>query len=105
MNVDKILALIGAGYTKAEIEAMEAPSPAPAPEPAPAPAPSPEPAPAPAPAPVDNMGAMADAVAQLTAAVRQMQIANIHNAGMPPTNTTPADYIASIINPVSKKEV
>lgn len=99
MTVDKILALIGAGYTKAEIDAMEAPAPAPDP------APDPDPAPAPDPAPVDNMGAMADAVAQLTAAVRQMQIANIHNAGMATTNTTPDDYIASIINPTTKKEV
>lgn len=40
-----------AGYTKAEIEAMEKPAPQPAPQPVPQPAPQPVPQPAPQPAP------------------------------------------------------
>ena len=55
MNVNDVLTLLGAGYTKEEIDAMTAPAPvpdpAPAPVPDPAPAPVPDPAPAPAPAP------------------------------------------------------
>lgn len=43
MNFDQIIALVNAGYTKAEIDAMQTPA---APEPAADPAPEPAPAPA-----------------------------------------------------------
>lgn len=50
MDVETIIKLIDAGYTKAEIEQMtKAPAQDPAPDPAPAEAPDPEPAPDPAP--------------------------------------------------------
>ena len=50
MDVETIIKLIDAGYTKAEIEQMtKAPEQDPAPDPAPAEAPDPEPAPDPAP--------------------------------------------------------
>lgn len=55
LKIEDVLALARAGYTRADIDTMLAPTqgPAPAPEPAPAhaPAPAPEPAPAHAPAP------------------------------------------------------
>lgn len=56
MTVDQIIKLIDAGYTAAEIKAMEAapdpkPEPAPAPDPKPEPTPAPDPTPEPAPAP------------------------------------------------------
>lgn len=51
MTVDQVLKLIDAGYTAAEIKAMEMPAPDPKPEPAPAPDPKPEPTPAPDPKP------------------------------------------------------
>ena len=53
LDYQTILALVNAGYTKAEIDAMMHPAgatPTPAPVPAPDPAPDPVPAPAPAPA-------------------------------------------------------
>ena len=51
MTVDQIIKLIDAGYTAAEIKAMETPAPDPKPEPVPTPDPKPEPAPAPDPKP------------------------------------------------------
>ena len=51
MTVDQVLKLIDAGYTAAEIKAMDMPAPDPKPEPAPAPDPKPDPAPAPDPKP------------------------------------------------------
>ena len=53
MKISEKAALAMAGYTKAEIEAMEKPqlTPQPAPQPTPQPAPQPTPQPAPQPAP------------------------------------------------------
>ena len=51
MKISEKAALAMAGYTKAEIEAMEKPAPQPAPKPAPQPAPKPAPQPAPQPVP------------------------------------------------------
>lgn len=47
MKISEKAALAMAGYTKAEIEAMEKPAPQPVPQPAPQPAPQPVPQPAP----------------------------------------------------------
>ena len=47
MKISEKAALAMAGYTKAEIEAMEKPVPQPAPQPVPQPAPQPVPQPAP----------------------------------------------------------
>ena len=49
MKISEKTALAMAGYTKAEIEAMERPQPAPQPVPQPAPQPVPQPAPQPVP--------------------------------------------------------
>ena len=51
MKISEKTALAMAGYTKAEIEAMERPQPAPQPVPQPAPQPVPQPAPQPVPQP------------------------------------------------------
>lgn len=52
MKISEKAALAMAGYTKAEIEAMEKPQPAPQPVPQPVPQPAPQPAPQPVPQPV-----------------------------------------------------
>lgn len=49
MKISEKAALAMAGYTKAEIEAMEKPQPAPQPVPQPAPQPAPKPVPQPVP--------------------------------------------------------
>lgn len=73
MKVSEVIQLIGAGYTKEEIAAMEAAQePAADPEsPAPA-APAPDPVPAPAAAPADPAPTqdLLDAIRTLTAAVQ-----------------------------------
>ena len=51
MKISEKAALAMAGYTKAEIEAMEQPVPQPVPQPAPQPAPQPVPQPTPQPTP------------------------------------------------------
>lgn len=117
MKPEDILTLLQAGYTKAEIDAMSAPSPAglpapdpepapaPVPDPEPAPAPTPDPEPAPAPAPAPDYGAM---IAQLTAQVsgltKAVQIANLKGTNLPPEKTeTAEDILAKLINPTYKK--
>ena len=73
MKVSEVIQLIGAGYTKEEIAAMEAAQePAAAPESAAPADPAPDPAPAPAAAPADpapNQDLL-DAIRTLTAAVQ-----------------------------------
>lgn len=51
MKISEKAALAMAGYTKAEIEAMEKPAPQPAPQPTPQPVPQPTPQPTPQPVP------------------------------------------------------
>ena len=125
--LDKILALINAGFTAEQIvpllgQLSPAPAPVPAPVPAPAPVPSPAPAPAPvppnpAPAPVPGPGAPAPAGAvdasTITAAIDAMgkniiaalQKSQIGGSSVP----TPLDpdaqlnaITAQIINPTRK---
>lgn len=70
MKVEDIIKLIDAGYTKEDIQAMNAPDP----EPEAAPAPAPDPAPAPA--PDENMSAMLQEIKDLKKAVYAMNIMN-----------------------------
>lgn len=70
MKVEDIIKLIDAGYTKEDIQAMNAPEP----EPEAAPAPAPDPAPAPA--PDENMSAMLQEIKDLKKAVYAMNIMN-----------------------------
>lgn len=64
LDYQAILTLLNAGYTKAEIDAMQAPAGT-TPAPAPAPAPDPAPAPASAPAPAASAPTPAPAPAQV----------------------------------------
>lgn len=110
MTMQEILTLVAAGYTKEDIEKMEAPAaPAPTPDPepaAPAPTPDPEPtAPAPAPAPAENEPTMRDlmqSMAKLTSAIQANAIAQ---SVVPGGNQGPTaeDAIAQIIRPTFKE--
>ena len=115
MTMKEILTLVAAGYTKEDIEKMEAPAapepaaPAPAPTPdpepaAPAPAPVPDPAPA-APAQAENEPTMRDlmqSMAKLTSAIQANAIAQ---SVVPGGNQGPTaeDAIAQIIRPTFKE--
>ena len=110
MKFDEVMMLIKAGYTKEEIQALEAPAPTPEPaaEPAPEPAPEPalEPAPEPAPTlengqPMDQIMTMLhDMIQQNQQTLQAMQAANVQAARMPAdTKETPEDLIAKIIAP------
>ena len=104
MKPEEVLALVNAGYTKAEIEQMS--NPAPAPEPAPAPAPEPVPAPAPAPAPESGNAEILNAIKALenrfTAA---MQAASLSAAMLnnPSEGDTLESVMAQIIQPTAPK--
>lgn len=94
MNTADILALVHAGFTRDEINAMYgAPAPTPAPaEPAPAPAPA-EPAPAPAPA-GNELKELLDTVKTLVSAV---QAGNRAGAAQPAPKTD-EEILASIFS-------
>lgn len=77
MTLSEVIQLIGAGYTKADIDAMEAQDqiedPMPAEQKA-APAEAPAPAPAPAPAAPASDPALLEAIKTLTAAVQHSNV-------------------------------
>lgn len=90
MKVSEIIQLIGAGYTKEEIAALEAAQePAAAPESAAPEAPAPDPVPAPAAAPADPAPTqdLLDAIRTLTAAVQHNNKINTPQ----PDNIVPND--------------
>ena len=106
MNYDDILALVRAGYSKTEIDAMGsgAAAPAPVPEPAPAPAPklAPATAPEPAPAPAPQLSQTEALLRKILGAV---QMGNINKATTEPPVEEGADVVtARIINPNYGKE-
>lgn len=112
MKYTEVLALINAGYTKAEIDAMTAPEPQPItsePEPA-APAPEPEaPAPEPAaPEPQENsmLAMLQEMIQQNQNMLQAMQAANIRAARQPEQEpeASPEDLIAKIIAPTPQKK-
>ena len=112
MKIDEVMMLIKAGYTKEEIQAMEAPAPAPEPTPEPTPAPAPEPTAEPAPEPAAEPAPMDQMMQTLQNMIRQnqqmleaMQAANVQAARMPEEKKeTPEDLIAKIIAPGPKAE-
>lgn len=90
MKVSEVIQLIGAGYTKEEIAAMEAAQePAAAPESAAPADPAPDPVPAPAAAPADPAPTqdLLDAIRTLTAAVQHNNKINTPQ----PDNIVPND--------------
>lgn len=114
MDMQDILRLVQAGYTKEDIDKMTAPVAAPAadPEPAPAPAPAADPEPAPAPVPAADPAAdpqqptlkdMMLAISKLTSAIQANAIANSVIPGGPGQGPTAEDAIAEIIRPTLKE--
>ena len=109
MNSNAILTLLKAGYTKAEIEAMDQPAPA-EPEKTPAEPEQTQPEPAPTPAePEQTQHAPEDGYAKLEALLNQFintaQTANLNAnmaGGMQQKSTT--DILAGVIAPPAKKE-
>lgn len=109
MKFEDVKMLIQAGYTKEEIQAMEAPEPIA--EPAPEPAPEPKEPAEPAPTlengqPMDQIMTMLhDMIQQNQQTLQAMQAANIQAARMPEDKKeTPEDLIAKIIAPGPKAE-
>lgn len=102
INVDDILKLVNAGFTKAEI--MQLSSAAPASDPAPAPEGDPAPAPAPksdpAPAPEDMTQKLLNGITgQLHALTSAVQANNIRGANAPANAPeTTEDIIKSMFN-------
>lgn len=117
MNINEVVTLLNAGFTREEILAMTStPEPAPAPEPVPAPAPAPEPVPAPvpaadapepAPAPVPITGVQAwDALMNEIVSLRQaVQAGNRYSAQQPENKPPDGEAVlANIIKPVKGKK-
>ena len=122
MKISEKAALAMAGYTKAEIEAMEKPAPQPAPQPVPQPAPQPvpqpepQPVPQPAPQPAPQYDGLETLLQQLlqgqqtTAQAMQTMTqtlqANALGLGIQQQPTANADTVtARIIDPTYGKEV
>lgn len=104
MKATEILALINAGYTKAEIDAMELPETAAAPDPVPEPVPEAEPAPtteAPKPDPVNpEIQALTKQINDLVSAIQK---SNLLNTNQPHIQAESAeDILANIIAPTHK---
>lgn len=110
MRSSDILTLLQAGYTKAEIDAMDQPAPAPTPE-APAQTPEAPAAPAPTPeAPAQNQEAPADGYARLEALLNQLvgiqQSNNVNHVNMGSNyeaEKSTTDILASVIAPKKEK--
>jgi hypothetical protein len=110
MKATEILQLINAGYTKADIEAMELPETAAAPDPIPEPVPEAEPAPeteAPQPEPVKPNPVNPEIQAltkQINDLVSAIQKSNLLNTQMPEAKPeTAEDILANIIAPTHKR--
>lgn len=105
MNMNELMKLVDAGFTKQEIlqlagaaqEPKEEPKSEPAPQPAPQP--DPEPAPQPAPQPAYDMTALLAKMDEMTKAVQASNIA----AGRQPQPETADDILAAIIRPPRKE--
>ena len=112
MKATEILQLINAGYTKAEIEAMELPETAAAPDPTPAPEPVTEAEPAPVkeepkpepvkPNPVNpEIQALTKQINDLVSAIQKSNLLNTNQPNIPAE--TAEDILANIISPTHKR--
>ena len=110
MKATEILQLINAGYTKADIEAMELPETAAAPDPIPEPVPEAEPAPeTEAPKPVQEkpnpvnpeIQALTKQINDLVSAIQKSNLLNTQMPNTPPE--TAEDILANIIAPTHKR--
>lgn len=105
MTFEQLMKLLDAGFTKAEIMALNgtqepAPQPEPEPEPAPAPKPEPEPQPEPAPAPQNDQAAILAKLEELNQTIIR---SNINNSRQPETESVD-DILATIIRPTFKNK-
>ena len=111
MKISEKAALAMAGYTKAEIEAMEQPVPQPAPQPVPQPAPQPAPQPVPQPAPqpvpqYDGLETLLQQILQGQQTMTQTLQANALGLGIQQQPAADAATVtARIIDPTYGKEV
>ena len=113
MKISEKAALAMAGYTKAEIEAMEKPQPAPQPVPQPAPQPVPQPAPQPVPQQYDGLETLLQQLlqgqqttAQAMQTMTQTLQANALGLGIQQQPTADAATVtARIIDPTYGTEV
>lgn len=107
MNFDQIMALVNAGYTKADIDAMQtaAPEQTPAPEqPEQTPTPAPAPTPAPTPEqPADNYSRLESLLKQF---INTAQTGNINAdlSGTAPQARSASDILGAVIAPSKKGE-
>lgn len=112
MKATEILQLINAGYTKAEIEAMELPETAAAPDPTLAPEPVTEAEPAPVkeepkpepvkPNPVNpEIQALTKQINDLVSAIQKSNLLNTNQPNIPAE--TAEDILANIISPTHKR--
>ena len=100
MKLSEVIALIGAGYTKAEIDALEAgnkaeETPETEAKPEPKPEAKPEPKPEPKPTSADNNKELLDAITNLTAAV---QARNVRESKQPAEVEKPKDIMKEADN-------
>ena len=113
MKISEKAALAMAGYTKAEIEAMERPQPVQQPVPQPAPQPVPQPAPQPAPPQYDGLETLLQQIlqgqqtsAQAMQTMTQTLQANALGLGIQQQPAADAATVtARIIDPTYGKEV
>ena len=109
MKISEKAALAMAGYTKAEIEAMEQPVPQPAPQPQPVPQPTPQPVPQPAPQPApqyDGLETLLQQILQGQQTMTQTLQANALGLGIQQQPAADAATVtARIIDPTYGKEV
>lgn len=114
MKISEKAALAMAGYTKAEIEAMEKPAPQPSPQPVPQPVPQPAPQPAPQPVPqYDGLETLLQQIlqgqqtsAQAMQTMTQTLQANALGLGIQQQPAADATTVtARIIDPTYGKEV
>lgn len=111
MNMQDILALARAGFSRDEINTMlqqgsSTPAPEPVPEPVPEPTPQPTPQPAPQPAQEPAQPTMSDimnGIARLTSAVQANAIAQSVIPGAQQNAPTAEDMLAEIIRPTFKQ--
>ena len=95
MTFEQLIKLLDAGFTKAEIMALNG-----TPAPAPAPQPEPEPEPAPAPAPQNDQAAILAKLEELNQTIIR---SNINNSRQPETESVD-DILATIIRPTFKNK-
>lgn len=110
MKATEILQLINAGYTKAEIDAMELPETAAVPDPVPEPVPEAEPAPvteAPKPEPEKpnpvnpEIQALTKQINDLVSAIQKINLLNTNQPEAP--RESAEDILANIIAPTHKR--